>query len=579
MQALSTLPQASEPRLLVVEPDELRRQRIVAAIEREGYELVVLEAPEDVLANVDALRPDVVVLSTDLGRFTGMQVCGELRARETDHHTPVLLVGAGEQDDATVGSALLAGADDFVPSPERSLELRARVRVHLRYKSLLNRLGSLREQRDHLRREALFDPLTNLLNRRGLESAVTKQLHKAARFSALFLDIDHFKKVNDSFGHAAGDEILRQVAACMRAKARQNDVCARYGGEEFVMLLDGADSDVARAVAERHRRAIEALRFTDKTLPPSVTVSIGAATFEPASPETAHVFLARADGALYEAKSQGRNRVAVALPPRSPVTVLERAEAQLLRDLDGGRAQLPVLPDVAAEVLRLAEDPNAGLDRVARVVERAPPIAARLLAIANSALYAGTSRIGSPRHAVTRLGLSATRDLLLQIAYESSLSSTKRFTAIIERAFQRSVVAALAARIAGRELSISSPYDYLIGLLHDIGEALVVRLLGEQAGEPLPEDALTLLVERHHARAGAQVLRLWRVPDEVVAVALGHHEPGPPKTEAIRLARISDAVCDAIRTGHDRDDAWAELEVMPAARTRLIELTKAALRT
>ena len=580
----TSLAPASEPRLLVIEPDLRRRHLIMDAIQREGYQTLVAENPEDVMRHLELLRPDLILMALDLGRISGASLCGELRAREVDRHTPVVLVGAGQQDEGTIAGALLAGADDFVPSPARATELRARVRVHLRYKHMLNRLGALREQRDHLRREALFDALTGLLNRRGLEDAVSQQLHAGARFAALFIDIDRFKRVNDTFGHAAGDEVLRQVAACMRAGGRQNDVCARYGGEEFVMLLSGADADVAKVVAERHRRAIAALRFSDKSLPPAVTVSIGAASFDPASGESGEAFLHRADAALYAAKTAGRNCVVTAASRRAPPlststpSPLEAIEQKLLRDIDGGRAQLPVLPDVAAEVLRLVEDPRTSADTVARLVERSPQIAARLLAIANSALYAGATRIGNLRQAIARIGLPAARDLLLQIAYESSLSNVKRYVPTLERIFQRSVVSAIGARLAARQLDIITPSDYLVGLLHDIGEAHVIRLLAEQPGDPLTDDELALLASRHHARAGAQVLGAWKVPEPIVDVALHHHESGRPRNALVRLARISDAISEVVLSGQDDESLWADLDVHVDDRRRLVDKTKMAMK-
>lgn len=566
----------SEPRLLVIEPDPKRRAMLIEAVNREGYDLLAVETADDVLRNLEVLRPDIVVLSFDLGRMTGAQLCGELRAREVDRHTPVVIVGSGQNDEATVGGALLAGADDFVQSPSRGIELRARVRVHLRYKNMLNRLGALRQQRDHLRREALYDPLTGLLNRRGLEDAVDKLVRASARFAALFIDIDHFKKVNDAFGHAAGDEVLRQVAARMQAGARQNDVCARYGGEEFVILLAGADELIAQSLAEQHRRAVESLRFEDRTLPPRVTVSIGGTTFSPSTPEAVEVFLERADHALYAAKEAGRNRVVIASvskPPPPMVSLTTAVEAQLLMELHGGRAQLPVLPDVAQQVMRLAEDSRTGSDTVAKLVEKSPPHAARVLALSNSAMYAGSSKVATLRQAVTRLGLAATRDLLLQIAYESSIAGMKRYVPVLERIYKRSVTAAVAGRIAGKELGLLPDYGYLIGLLHDIGEAHVIRLLADQPGPSLDEPELTALAQRHHQRGGAQVLRAWKIPEEIVTVAMEHHSSGPSRTPALRLARITDAIASAVLV-HDSESNWADLDVGPEMRTRLITATK-----
>lgn len=171
-----------------------------------------------------------------------------------------------------------------------------------------------------LRRTSLIDALTGVNNRRFFEQRLGEEIDRAGRsgepVACLFLDIDHFKRINDTFGHQVGDLVLAEVASQIRSQLRNNDVLARYGGEEFVALLSGADEQRAQEVAERIRRRIEAHRITDhngQTI--AVTLSIGVAEYDPtqASPMTEidqQRFLELADQALYTAKRSGRNRVA-----------------------------------------------------------------------------------------------------------------------------------------------------------------------------------------------------------------------------------------------------------------------------
>ncbi len=167
--------------------------------------------------------------------------------------------------------------------------------------------------RDELRRQALHDPLTGLYNRRYLEAIFPRELERVANaglpLSVVMADIDHFKRINDSLGHAAGDRVLKAVGAALRAQVRGGDVVCRVGGEEFVVLLPGADQEVAAARAEQLRAAVGALTISNPPLP-QVTISLGLSSF-PRHGGTPADLLAAADTALYRAKASGRNRVAV----------------------------------------------------------------------------------------------------------------------------------------------------------------------------------------------------------------------------------------------------------------------------
>lgn len=178
---------------------------------------------------------------------------------------------------------------------------------------------------EELRHLATIDPLTGALNRRSLAGRARHEMAEAARhkhpISLLLIDLDHFKGINDGFGHAAGDDVLRAVTSAVRAGLRETDALSRQGGEEFAVLLPHADRESAAAGAERLRRAIEQLRLPAPLQEQSVTVSIGVAQW--AEGETLDELLRRADAALYRAKNAGRNRVDPA-PAGAPTTAAHR---------------------------------------------------------------------------------------------------------------------------------------------------------------------------------------------------------------------------------------------------------------
>jgi putative nucleotidyltransferase with HDIG domain len=224
-----------------------------------------------------------------------------------------------------------------------------------------------------------------------------------------------------------------------------------------------------------------------------------------------------------------------------PQSELER---ELVRRLKSGRAALPVLPQVAALALRLASDPDARVHELAELVDTDPPIAARFLSVANSALYFRGSATASTQAAIVRLGLASTRDLLFQVVYGASANGLKRHQTAVQKSFQRSVRCALAARIAAQELGKSTSYDYMLGLLHDIGEARVYRILADIPGAQ-PTSEIESLVHRYHTTAGAEVAMAWRLPTEIVDACAAHHDPSAAGTPHVRLAMIADAVADA----------------------------------
>ncbi len=311
---LSTAPPVTERpgRVIVVEPVTERREQLRALLSQCGYESIAVADGNDLLRLAAEFEPDLLLLAAQMPDVSGLELCGEIRASEPTRHIPTILLGDG--DEQAVAAGLLAGADDFICSLERVQELRARIHVQLRNKRLFDTLQRVRTERDLLRRDAQHDPLTGLLNRRSLETSVSERCAARERFGVLFMDLDHFKSINDRFGHDIGDRVLVAVGNVLRSGLRPGDLVARYGGEEFVGLINGAGPESARLVGERLRSSIAEMPPIPRG-PERVTISIGATVYDPHKLEEPPVeLLRRADVALYAAKRGGRNRVVVASP-------------------------------------------------------------------------------------------------------------------------------------------------------------------------------------------------------------------------------------------------------------------------
>jgi two-component system cell cycle response regulator len=311
--------------VLVVMGSDTARHEVHALLEAEGYEVISVGDTDEVFRLAAEFEPDIIVLDVDLPNNGGFEICGELRASDLQHQTPIVLAGKSMDEDM-IARALFAGADDYIV-PARKLEVRARVRVQLRNKRYRDALARVRMERDGLRRDLRFDSLTGILNRRSIEAAMLMHHHSQERFAVLFADIDHFKSVNDRFGHDVGDTVLKAVAEMLKQGTRPGDAVGRFGGEEFVLVVAGAGPESARLVAERHRKTIESMDFRGVG-PSRVTVSIGVAVYEPeGGEESADEMLKRADLALYRAKNEGRNRVVMSPRPSSPSPTLDSVRA------------------------------------------------------------------------------------------------------------------------------------------------------------------------------------------------------------------------------------------------------------
>ena len=295
-------------RLLLVDDRASSSQRLVQAL-APHHDVRVETVPEAAMSKAVEEKCDVMIISLGLQNFDALRLCGQIRASERTRHLPILLI-ANPDDRARVLQGLELGVSDCIGRPVDRNELLARVRTQLKYKRYAD---SLREQLRESIELASFDPLTGLNNRRFLENHLGKLIENAcARGSPLammIIDIDHFKRVNDTFGHDAGDEVLKAFSQRLRGVIRAGDLLCRLGGEEFVMVMPGADAANAAGIAERARLAIEQADFavgsSNRLI--SITASIGVA--ERGDAQDWRGLYHRADQALYRAKMEGRNRV------------------------------------------------------------------------------------------------------------------------------------------------------------------------------------------------------------------------------------------------------------------------------
>jgi two-component system cell cycle response regulator len=256
---------------------------------------------------------DAVVVSLDLQGQDGLRLCSQLRSLERTRNISVLLMGEAEDRDRIL-RGLEIGAHDFLLRPIDRNELLARVRTQVRRKRFTERL---RDSVQSSMEMAVMDQLTGLHNRRFMDNRLSVMFDESAlrarSLSLLVLDIDHFKSVNDSWGHDVGDEVLREFADRVRACTRGIDLVARMGGEEVVVVLPDTGRDAAYRVAERIRERVEGAPFAvqNNTRDIKVTVSVGVSNRRAGDASSADM-MKRADDALYRAKAGGRNRVIVA---------------------------------------------------------------------------------------------------------------------------------------------------------------------------------------------------------------------------------------------------------------------------
>jgi diguanylate cyclase (GGDEF)-like protein len=310
---LPVLPDKPQYRILVADDSPVFRDLLRKLLLEWGYDVIVVTDGQqawDLLCQENG--PRLALLDWMMPGMEGAEVCRKVREGIRDRYVYMLLLSVrADQEDVVIG--MESGADDYIVKPFRVDELHARLRAGERVLALQQQLV---EAREALREQATRDGLTGLWNRTAIFDILQNELARSGRSGepliVLMADLDGFKPVNDQFGHMAGDAVLRQVGARMKASVRRYDSVGRYGGEEFLIVLPGCELPGGIALAERIRNAIEAESFLAGDTEIRLTCSLGAACAIPPLIPPADDLVRDADAALYRAKRQGRNRVEAA---------------------------------------------------------------------------------------------------------------------------------------------------------------------------------------------------------------------------------------------------------------------------
>jgi two-component system cell cycle response regulator len=299
-------------KVLVADDSVVSRKLVEHTLSEKQYSLVFAKSGREAVELFAEHQPALVIVDWIMPDLTGIEICKHIRSRTHASYTYIILL-TGKSEKESVVEGLAAGADDYLTKPFHPEELIARVGVGLRIVELQREI----EVKNALLQElALTDALTSLPNRRAIEEWAARQLSGAARHSFSFwvalADLDHFKDINDTHGHDAGDTVLKVFSQILKTNSRRSDICGRIGGEEFLLVLTYATEKGAKDVIDRVRAELAATKFKFDGNSLTVTASFGLAGFVGTRAPDFNRLVALADTALYSAKRRGRNRVEVA---------------------------------------------------------------------------------------------------------------------------------------------------------------------------------------------------------------------------------------------------------------------------
>jgi two-component system cell cycle response regulator len=315
--------------VLIIDDSVTVREQIIRTLESFSLFTRYYEA-EDGLEGFKKLLSspvDIILCDLEMPRIDGFKFLSMLKSRPDLQNVPVIIL-TGMNDRERKIKGLVQGASDYITKPFDHEELVARVKVHLKIKKLQD---ELKHSNELLMELSNTDHLTGLFNRRYMMEALDKEVHRSRRkggtLSLVMLDIDHFKQVNDNFGHLQGDAVLQKVALQLQKELRSYDCAARYGGEEFVAILPDSSLKDSILVAERIRLAVQDTKFSEPLAKLSLTASLGVACFSQEHSPSVDAFIKQADDALYRAKDNGRNRVEFHGPESAIIPAFDAATA------------------------------------------------------------------------------------------------------------------------------------------------------------------------------------------------------------------------------------------------------------
>lgn len=298
-------------KVLIIDDAPVQAQQIENKLKEVEVNVMIVPEPAEAVRISDSGEFDLIIVSTQLDGDDGIHLCTHLRSQDSTRNTPLLIIIEDDDHDLLV-KALDMGINDYLMTPIDSNEVIARTRIQIRRKRFQDALHLCQEQSLEM---AVKDGLTGLFNRRYLDthmpSLVENALKTSKPLAMMMIDMDHFKLVNDNYGHQSGDEILKSLSERILKAVRPTDLVARYGGEEFAIIMPNTNLTNAAMVAERIRKIVENEDFDIPVEPGKInkTISIGISVLN--IDDNVASLIARADKGLYHAKNTGRNKIAV----------------------------------------------------------------------------------------------------------------------------------------------------------------------------------------------------------------------------------------------------------------------------
>jgi two-component system, cell cycle response regulator len=298
-------------RILLVDDEPTQRLIMARLLKRAGYEVETAGNGREALSKIDAGDFQLMITDWEMPEMDGIALCSAMRSTPGKGYIYTILLTARDAIEHVV-TGLQAGADDYLTKPVIEPELIARLNTGKRIVTLER---SLRAANEENRRLSITDPLTGAFNRRYLMEQLPREIDRAVRYgrplSVLMCDVDHFKKINDTYGHLVGDEVLKWFVATLQNTARTTDWVARYGGEEFVVVLPETSAVNAVTAAEHLRAEVAANPFVSAAANFPVTASFGVSGWRSTIPKgsTLDALMAKCDAGVYASKAAGRNRV------------------------------------------------------------------------------------------------------------------------------------------------------------------------------------------------------------------------------------------------------------------------------
>ena len=302
-------------KVLAVDDSPIYRKLVEQSLPQECYVVLFAKNGREALDLFAEHQPAVVITDWSMPDIGGLELCRRIRRDFQGLHSHLILLTSNSNKEQVV-EGLAAGADDYLTKPFHPGELAARIQVGHRIVELHREIQAKNRLLEEM---ALTDALTGLPNRRAVDVWASRELSAAGRhdfaFWVVMADLDLFKKVNDTYGHDAGDTVLKTFAEILKRHTRQSDICARLGGEEFLVMITHSDRTGMEIAVERIREQFEDTEFTFGNSTLAATASFGIAGFRGTRPPDWNALVARADTALYAAKRNGRNRIEFEVSP------------------------------------------------------------------------------------------------------------------------------------------------------------------------------------------------------------------------------------------------------------------------